>query len=155
MACPISAKIFANLGMTKVNRMIIETAAGQGQNGRIDQDGNKIVLHLLGGLKILAEPCEDDIQNPSCLAGLGHVDVELRKDGRIRGEGFGEGSSCLDLFQKIPDHLPETLLLRQFRQDLKAPVQRKAGIEERGEFLGKNQQIFRRDPFKVGGDRKS
>src|SRR4030095_11439466 len=93
-ACPRSAKMVANRGMTNVMRKTmapmpnVKAPAGEGA----------------ARLQDVGEPPQRELEDAAPLAGANHVDVEAReRPGMMLGERLAQGRAAADAHQQAAD----------------------------------------------------
>ena len=123
------------------SRMKIEATPTQASSAGIDHGGNDVVAQVVAGALEFGQALEDHRQRAGGFARPHHVDVELGKIVGMGGQAVGQRLAALQHAQHVEHDDAERGLLGQFGGDGKRAVERHAGIEQRGKFLGEEQDV--------------
>ncbi len=121
--------------------MIMQTPA-RDDNHRIHQRGGELGPHLRELFKMVGHAPEHVHQRAALLAGLHHVDIQLRKHTRLPGHRRGQPLSLRHILLELPAHVRRNALGFQIRHAVERGGQRHSCLKQVGKLLRERGQLL-------------
>ena len=109
---------------------------------RIGHRRNDIAAQIVARAFEFRKAFEYHGQRSTGFARADHVDVQFREMIRVSGQAVGQRSAALQHAQDVLHQRAERRPLGQFDGDGQRAIQRHAGVEQRGELLREEQNVF-------------